>query len=93
MLAVRAGSAGIDSGCVAGGCLLVHVHMNAILEQAAKRKVRAVVRTESPAAEAVFNIAAQGKIDWTPFEWARLLSELDVCEDTVAVFVEKRSWL
>lgn len=67
--------------------------MNAILEQAAKRKVRAVVRTDSPAAQAVFDLAARPRVIWTLDDWKVLLSELDSCEDTVAAFVEKRSWL
>lgn len=67
--------------------------MNAALEAAAKRKVRAVVRTDSPTADAIYNIAAGARVDWTSSDWKLLLVELDSCEDTVAEFVTKRIWL
>lgn len=67
--------------------------MSAILETVAKRKVRAVVRTEGPAAAAVYNIAAGSRVSWTRTDWKVLLVELDSCEDTVEEFIAKRNWL
>lgn len=69
------------------------LRMNAVLESVAKRKVRAVVRTDSPASQAVFDLTAGSRTDWTSADWKVLLVELDSCEDTVSECIEKRNWL
>lgn len=48
------------------------------------RLVRRVVATDSPAAEALFSIAARGRRDWTPGDWRVLLKTLDTCNDRVS---------
>ena len=48
------------------------------------RLVRRVVATDSPAADALFTIAARGRRDWTPDAWRVLLKTLDNCNDRVS---------
>lgn len=48
------------------------------------RLVRRVVATDMPAAQALFDIAARDRRDWTPESWACLLKELDNCSDKVS---------
>lgn len=48
------------------------------------RLVRRVVATDTPAARALFDIAAHGRREWTPESWASVLKELDSCNDLVS---------
>jgi len=48
------------------------------------RLFRRVVATDTPAAQALFGIAARDRRDWTPESWASVLKELDNCNDLVS---------
>jgi hypothetical protein len=44
-----------------------------------KRLVRRVIEQDDWAAEAILDIAAGSKTQWTPAEWANLLCDLERC--------------
>lgn len=46
--------------------------------------VRRVIKRDDWAAEAIFDIAAGDKKDWTPIEWAAVLCDLERCQLKVA---------
>lgn len=56
------------------------------LDNIPNRLVRRVVATASPAAEAIFTLAAGSRRGWNITDWAALLKELDNSEETVLEF-------
>lgn len=61
---------------------LPEIHTSA-LDDAATRRVRNIVKTDSPAAEELFNLAAGKRQFWTLPDWNKVLQELDTCDLTV----------
>ena len=59
-----------------------------LIEQYGHRLVRRVVADEGWAAEVIFDIAAGDKKNWTPLEWAAVLSDLERCQLKVKQWVE-----
>jgi hypothetical protein len=55
-----------------------------ILQPVLRRKIRAVISQHTPAADAIFEIAATGRENWTATDWLKVLQQLDQCELTVA---------
>jgi hypothetical protein len=49
--------------------------------------VRRVIVNDGWAADAIFDIAAGDKKEWTPIEWAAVLSDLEKCQ------LKVRDWL
>ncbi len=51
-------------------------------------RVSRVVKRDDWAAEAIFNIAAGDKIEWTPLEWQAVLLDLENCKLKVSDWLE-----
>lgn len=60
------------------------------LTKAGHRLVRRVAREDSPASAELFALAAAGRRDWTLETWARVLRDLDNCNDRVADWLALR---
>ena len=61
-----------------------------LLDEAGTRKVRAIARTDSPLADALFDVAAGNRRYWDRISWRALLKRLDSCNLTVKVWLEER---
>lgn len=61
-----------------------------LLDEAGTRKVKAVARTESELADALFDVAAGKRRHWDSISWRALLKRLDSCNLTVKVWLEER---
>ncbi len=59
-------------------------------DEAGTRKVRAVARTESELADALFDVAAGKRRHWDKISWRALLKRLDSCTLTVDAWLEER---
>ncbi len=59
-------------------------------EEAGTRKVRAIARTDSKLAEALFDVAAGHRRYWDGISWRALLKRLDSCTLTVNAWLEER---
>ena len=42
--------------------------------------VRRAIQTDGWAADAIWDIAAEDRIEWTPGEWIRVINDLDNCQ-------------
>jgi len=60
-----------------------------LLREADTRKVRAVVRTDSPLSDALFDIAAGHQREWDLESWAVLVKELERCNTKVETWIEE----
>ncbi len=61
-----------------------------LLEKAAGRKVKAVARTDSDLADALFDVAAGNRRHWDKISWRALLKRLDSCTLTVEAWLQER---
>ena len=61
-----------------------------LLDEAGTRKVRAIARTDSDLADALFDVAAGNRRYWDKISWRALLKRLDSCNLTVKVWLEER---
>lgn len=57
-------------------------------ERILRRRVRNVASTDTEYSQALFDLAAGRKFDWTPNEWRVVLDRLDNCELTVREYVD-----
>ena len=48
-----------------------------LIEECGQRLIRRVIEQDDWAAEAIFDIAAGDKVNWTPIEWAAVLCDLE----------------
>ncbi len=64
--------------------------MRLLREEAGTRKVRAIARTDSDLADALFDVAAGSRRYWDRISWRALLKRLDSCTLTVNVWLEER---
>lgn len=53
--------------------------------------VRRVIERDDWAAEAIFEIAAAGKTNWTPVEWAAVICDLERCKLKVSDWLGEQS--
>lgn len=60
------------------------------LAKAGHRLVRRVAREDSPASAELFALAAGAQKSWTLETWARVLRDLDSCNDRVADWLALR---
>ena len=51
-----------------------------LLDEVGNVLVRRVIERDDWATEAVFDIAAGDKTEWTPIEWAAVISDLERCK-------------
>ena len=61
-----------------------------LLREADTRKVRAVVRTDSPLSDALFDIAAGDRREWDLKSWAALTKTLHNCNTKVEKWIEEQ---
>ena len=61
-----------------------------LLREADTRKVRAVIRTDTPLSDALFDIAAAGRYDWDLESWAALTKTLRSCNTKVETWIEEK---
>lgn len=61
------------------------------LSDCARMSVKAVARMPGPAADELFNIAADGRTQWSLLDWQRVLDSLDSCDDSVNDWLAIRS--
>lgn len=61
-----------------------------LLREADTRKVRAVIRTDSSLSDALFDIAAGHRREWTPESWAVLVEKLERCNTKVEKWIEEK---
>ena len=52
-----------------------------------RRKVRCVIDDDSDEAQAIFNIAAGHKFDWTPLDWQAVLDTLQYNDASVETWL------
>jgi hypothetical protein len=61
-----------------------------LLREAPDRKVRTVARSESPLADALFDIAAGHRQYWDKVSWDALLKRVDSCTLTVEDWIREK---
>ena len=61
-----------------------------LLREAPDRKVRTVARSESPLADALFDIAAGHRQYWDKISWDALLKRVDSCTLTVEDWLREK---
>ncbi len=64
--------------------------VNLLRDEAGSRKVRAIARTDSALAEALFDVAAGHRRYWDRISWRALLKRLDSCTLTVDAWLKER---